>query len=409
MRPTAARRRDGIAWWRIAAAIGLVIAAVLVVRHGLAAATRKGRPAAALALAPFDSRALSAEAERILAAAQDAPARARAGDLARRALRRDPTNVSALATLGFLAAFDSDPRQVERLFDQAQKLSRRDLRTQIWFVESAVARGDVVGALRHYDIALRTTRSARDTLFPILSAAIAQPQVRVAAASTLASRPVWSDAFLYHVAISGPDPVATADLFFRLDRAAYPIDPETRVALVRRLVSAKEYDIAWARYAAMNGRATRTGLRAPDFRQLAAMVTPFDWVVGGEGGLSATLPDQRATGLDVQAGPSSGGVAATQLELLRPGRYRLAGRVRGVSASLKERPYWTLSCVGGSAAQLGRVPLPTSGEISVAYGGAVEVPIGCPAQLLQLVVPADDDIEGVAMVVESVAIDPQAR
>lgn len=180
--------------------------------------------------------------------------------------------------------------------------------------------------------------------------------------------------------------------------------PNTQAVLMERLVSAGLFDVAWTGYVNLNRRATRTQLRGSDFRQATVAVTAFDWNTPVEGGLAATLPDQRGAGLDVQASPGAGGTGATQLQLLPPGRYRLIGRVRGLSAGVAERPYWTLVCATGTRAVLGRVPIPASGDASANFGGEVVVPRNCPAQSLQLIVPADDAVQGVSFIVESITL-----
>lgn len=403
MRPVVASEPALAKSGRILAALLLAALAVFVARQGFAAAMRKAQPELALALAPFDSRSLSLVAERVLARRQDEAARARASRLARKALARDPTNVTAVTMIGFVAALEAKPDQARRLFDQAQRLSRRDLRTQIWFIEDAVGRGDVTSALRQYDTALRTSRVGREMLFPVLSTAIGEPQVRAAAAAVLRGRPPWADAFLYHAATLGPDPAALSDL---VDRARHPLSPETHAELIRRLVVAERFDLAWGRYAAKRPGASRAAVRAGDFRQGQAVVTQFDWNAAAESGLSATLPDERASGLDVQATPGAGGLAVSQLQLLDPGRYRFIGRMRGLAGTVGEKPYWALSCVTGSKAQLGRVALTASDERAADFGGAFVVPAGCPAQSLQLIVPATDDIGGIALTVERVALSP---
>jgi tetratricopeptide (TPR) repeat protein len=375
----------------------------LVGRQGFAAAVRKGRPEAALKLAPFNSRSLSAEAERVLAGGQDERARRRAAMLATRALRRDPTNVSATATLGLLAALRGRPDRAMLLFAQAQRLSRRDFRTRIWFIEDAVARGDVDAALRHYDIALRTSRIARDALFPVLSAAIAQPRVRTAAATVLDRRPSWADPFLAYAATSGPDPAA---LFHLADLLRSPLLPGINVELIRQLVMAERFDLAWARYSSSNPGAERRALRAGNFQQSAAATTQFDWNGTTENGLSTIFPDQRSEGLEVQVASGAGGVAVSQLQLLTPGRYRFSGRVRGLSPGTAERPYWALICASGSKVRLGRIDLRASGDHPVGFTGDFVVPPDCPAQSLQLIVVTTDDINGVAFVVERVALRP---
>jgi len=74
------------------------------------------------------------------------------------------------------------------------------------------------------------------------------------------------------------------------------------------------------------------------------------------------------------------GVLASQLLLLRPGRYRLAMRVTGDAAHARSLA-WTVTCAGSKTALLS-LSLADPGR--AAAGGMFEVRPDCPAQNLQL-------------------------
>ncbi|MBM3929379.1 MAG: hypothetical protein FJ335_13135, partial [Sphingomonadales bacterium] len=108
-------------------------------------------PALAYALAPYDGRITAAYATSLAGDDATLEDRARADVLAKRALQQDPTAVAAVATLGVNADIRGDKAAARRYFAYAQKLSRRDLRTQLFMIEDAVQRGDIPEALRQYD------------------------------------------------------------------------------------------------------------------------------------------------------------------------------------------------------------------------------------------------------------------
>src|SRR3546814_1290750 len=96
--------------------------------------------------------------------------------------RRPPRSTRTDTLLPYTTLFRSDAfargdqAKGERLLAYSQKLSRRDLRTQLMAIELAVAQGDISGALRHYDIALRTKKNAPELLFPVLTSALPDPR-----------------------------------------------------------------------------------------------------------------------------------------------------------------------------------------------------------------------------------------
>jgi hypothetical protein len=68
-------------------------------------------------------------------------------------------------------------------------------------------------------------------------------------------------------------------------------------------------------------------------------------------------------------------------------------------------PYWVLACANGS--ELGRIPLPRSGDQKARFMGFVQVPAGCPIQRLSLVIQPSEKIAGVAGQISEVVLSPQ--
>lgn len=364
--------------------------------------------ATAAALAPGDGRITALRAASLAGPDATARDRAAADRLARRALRQDPTAVTAAATLGLDAQVRGDTAAARRLFAYAEALSRRDLPTQLWAIEDAVARDDIPGVLRHYDIALRTSSKAAALLFPVLGSAIAEPPVRVALVATLAQRPRWSDLFIEHVAANGADPLATAQLFRGLRRAGVPIAGVSQSLLVNTLAARGALDAAWSYYAAIRPGADRRRSRDPGFTADIAVPTVFDWVPANADGLSAAIQRVGDGGLvDIAAPATVGGVLLRQTQMLPAGTYRLSGRSAGIEQAADAQPYWALTCADGR--ELGRVVMGNSAVAGGAFAGALTVPAGCPVQVLALVARPSDAVGGLSGQVERAALGPVAR
>jgi hypothetical protein len=291
------------------------------------------------------------------------------------------------------------------LFAYSQILSRRDLTTQIWAIEDAVGRGDIAGALRHYDVALRTNRTAPDLLYPVLADAIGDAAIRAELVRTLAAKPAWGASFVDYVAVGGSDPQATASLFRSLGRTGVPVSARGRTALIGKLMARGEYEDAWAFYASVHPGADRRRSRDPRFTGDAQNPSPFDWFTVNDAGISTTIQRGEQGGIvDFSAPSSIGGPLLRQMQLLPAGRYVLSGRSAGINQPEASRPYWMLACLDGR--ELGRIILPNSGEGQARFAGQFIVPAACPAQYLSLVARPSDEVSGVSGQIEEAILRP---
>lgn len=386
----------------IATALGVVI-----VSTSMAASVRGRDPAQAHRLAPLDGRWTALLASSLAIGEATPTQRRRADDLALIALRRDPTTVQAVSSLGINAQLRGDAAGARRLFAYAERLSRRDQATHLWAIEDAVARGDVPGALEHYDMALRTSRTASELLFPVLAAAIEDSAVRAAVLHTLVRKPNWGPAFADYVAGNG-SPRATAQLFRGLQRTGMTVPPQSQATVLSRLLAADDMAGAWAYYAALRRGVDRRVSRDSTFSAMLDVPTAFDWVPLSEGGVVTSLQRDGGDGrgsFDFSAPTSVGGPLLQQLQVLPPGTYRLEGRASGIDQAPDSLPYWQLTCSGGR--ELGRVVIPNSAVGGGMFRGEYQVPADCPTQLLTLVARASDAIGGVEGRIDQVRLKPR--
>lgn len=344
-------------------------------------------------------------AQQLLQSSASGRDRQKAAQLAKSALARDPAAIPAVDTLALLAGLQGQAGAARALFGYAVILSRRDLSSQLWSVEDAVAHQDVNGALLHYDIALRASNRAPDILFPVLSQALAGAPIRSALATRLNERPLWSEAFLAYTADKGPDFRATAQLFLDLRRrGVVPLD-YVEASLINRLIGGGASDEAWTYYAATHTGADRRHSRDTQFTASPVHPTAFDWNIVDDPSISASIQRDGNTGeLFFSAGPTVGGAVARQMQALPPGRYILDGRSVGVDQAQGQLPYWSLSCVNGQ--EIGRVEVSSSQRDGGRFTGIFEVPVNCSMQWLNLNIRATDNAQGLQGTVRSVSIRP---
>jgi len=338
---------------------------------------------------PAGSAGLAAAAANQLSVVPQSPASlGDAQTLAIRALERDPTNVIAARTLGLVYARRGDHAASDRLLHYAEALSRRDLATQLWFIEDRVQRNDINGALTHYDRALRTSPRARDVLLPILVQAAADPAISPPLTRLIAQRPPWWSYFLDRLIADGDSPAALTRtvLALRLD----PADPAERDDLgraLRRMVDIGAFDAARALDARLGRRRPAAGefIRNGGFEENDGF-GPFDWRLTNQPDLAGVRRGQagRVALLLISSNGRSGNVAG-QLTMMPPGRYQIGMRAGAIAGEAIARPNVRIVCANDAREVLldGRLaPAPAGGQ-AVAFG--FEVPAArCPAQWVYL-------------------------
>ncbi len=400
-------RRSGREWAaRGGMALGLAVLGYLGTATSLANVVAKVDPARAHAMAPDNGVIMAKYAQDAFSRAPTESSDSLPARLSRRALLADPTTADALTVLGFQAQFRGDTAQADRIFSYSVAISRRELRPRIWAIEEAVIRGDIAGALRNYDIALRTSGEASKILFPTLGAALAEPRIRAALLPILATDPIWKDGFISYAAGSGIEPEGAIALFREGRRSGVRPTDELRASLVNALVARNKTEEAWSYYRTFRPDARRDRSRDPNFALQAATPAVFDWQAGSDKRLSAAILRQGKKGLlDFAVPPSVGGELVSQRQVLPPGRYRLEGVSRRIDQPERSRPYWSLTCQDGR--ELGKVTVSSSQEADGRFSGRFVVPQNCKVQTLSLFARSTDDIMGISGQIENVQLLPE--
>ena len=390
-------KRTLIDWGaRIALAVGMAVCGYLGLAASAANVVVKVDPARAHQFAPGNGVITATYAQTLFTRRPTAEKDAPSVRLAREALRRNPTAVEALTVLGLHAQLRNDAARTARIFTYSNLLSRRELQPKIWAIEDAVTRGDIAAALRQYDLALRTSPEAQDLLFPTLTAALVEPQIRARLLRILATRPIWEESFIRYAASSGINPEGVLQFFAEGRQAGVVVPPDQRDDLINALFAAGKTDLAWKAYARVRRDARPDRSRDPNFALTADTRTTFDWQAGQDPSLSAAiLKSGDGTGiLDFVVPPGMGGVLVHQTELLAPGVYRLTGQSKSINQPERSQPYWVLTCQSGR--ELRRIRVSNSAKDAGVFAGKFTVPQDCPVQNLSLVAVPSDDISGVS-------------
>ena len=297
--------------------------------------------------------------------------RAEARRLASAALLRDPTAVGAARTLGFVADMDGKKQVAHAALTYSAMLSRRDAATQLWLIEEAVGRNDVPTALKHYDVALRTSALAKAAIEPVLLGATDDADLLVPIANVMRGCAVdarFPDA---------PDcrgPFAAQHRPYRRD-AGYSAG-EYRRDVYRRLIikaaESKDWRLVAQSYRVATGALPGNGpspIVDPDFKTPGPFI-PLDWQFPSS---PEVFTERGQNGLSVVA--RGDGAVARQLTFLPPGRYRIAITTDGalpLSAGL--------TCAGSG---------PSLARWKARQAQEVVIDAGCTAQWLAI------DVEGI--------------
>ena len=387
-----------------------VLVALLLVMIGYSAVTRsysiawaKTNAVSASSLVPTDARISARAAQILFQRAKTGGDRRSAIRVALRSLDRDATAIPAIVTLGLSAGMLDDVRASNAWFDYSQKLSRRDVPTQLYFIESSVSEGNVTETLRHYDIAFRVSEAIRPTLYPILESAVGNASVRTALAKMLVEKPLWGEDFMADLAAKGPELTAAAQLFVEIRRMGGVIPKDIASALLNRLVVDGDILVAWRYYTATHPGADRSIIRNPGFEPSLEESTPFDWQMSTDGGVEAALNTGEAGGLlDYQLSPTVGAIVTRQLVVAAPGKYRLGSVLKAASQPVESGPYWELKCSDGRSIGTLEMGGPVSGERR--FSKEITIPSDCPYQILALIVRPSDDIQGSTGRVTSISL-----
>lgn len=378
--------------WPWMLATGTVIVAILA---GLAAfcSVWKGAPQAVLAIDGSNAKALARQADQRLAAPKRAGVR-QAAALASESIRSQAINPQALRILGLALALDGKQARAQHLMRLSERLSRRNLGVHLWEIEKAVAANDVRGALRHYDLALRTSKTARSLLLERLVGALSEPEIRAELVPYVRTTTTWLPLFLSHAAANRANGPALAQL---AQRAGGLPDGEVyqrfEIAILGYLIDAGQFTKAQDFY--QTWRDVRPALLtsptiSPD--SASSRYAPVGWHLRSEPSYGASFigggrPDRQGSGMAIEAfaEPGFGGVVASKPLLLAPGRYALTFAFGEVTLPQGAYFGWALRCIG----QAGGFTIAIhKGQLAVAAQRStvlpVEIPANCPGQWLDL-------------------------
>ncbi|GAD50848.1 hypothetical protein NT2_12_01080 [Caenibius tardaugens NBRC 16725] len=318
--------------------------------------------------------ALAAHAAQMLDAAGDKARAGQAVAAARAVLRAEPFDVAALRLLGIAKEMEAEGRG-QSLLHLAERVSRRDLITQLALIEHAARAGDLAGTLRHYDRVLAVHPEVDEQLFPILAAALGEDAIRQRL--VVYAKRDWFTRFAYKALSLGADPVAYSAL---LVGSSGGLDPELAGQMLSRVIGQL---VAEGRFADAKRVAQElSGPRGGAMRDLGFTPATLDprldtlgWRLADNEIARAFL--ERDGRLSLRIASNRTGEMARRTTLLPEGAYRLAVTIGYQPDTPRARLTWDVRCRGAGGAVLWQAMFPVKGG-SQELG--IVVPPRCAAQ-----------------------------
>jgi hypothetical protein len=305
---TAARHEATRRSWRATAVTVLIvlIGAALSLSHSAASIIARANPQLASSLAPWDGRFEAEAAASSLATEFNGRGNGPTAVAARQALIEDATAVDAAIVLALQAELSGNRELSDGFFAYALSLSRRELRPHLWAIERAVNQGDYRTALRHYDLAMRTSGYGQEMLYPILANALQQEDIRREVIEMMAGEPAWRDSFLHYLAVVPRGVGAAAKLYPELVARGIPFKRPDALGVIDALADRGEHREAWALDQLLGGERDWVRSRDPQIAGRSGGAAAFDWKFADSPGVVVSLTrDVTAGGADFSIAPQS--------------------------------------------------------------------------------------------------------
>jgi hypothetical protein len=301
-------------------------------------------------------------------------------ELFRDATKRAPLSPEPFLVRGVQAQLAGDNSVALRAFLAAKLRDGRSIPARYFLAEQYFRTGDASQGLREIATLARMVPNGVTNLAPFVAVYAKDSRTQPQLKALFRSDPDLEQTALATLAV---DPHSTDLILALATPSAAP--PQWSGTLLQTLVAAGQYADAyrvWARVAHVSPTEERLIFNS-DFAESNAP-SPFNWTLASSTlGLAERQPGGR---LHIVYYGQENGTLASQLLLLKPGRYRLAMQIAG-DVSHAAPLSWTLNCAG-SKAQL--LSLALNDPKRVSAGVSFEVPANCAAQSLTLAASAPE-------------------
>ena len=290
-------------------------------------------------------------------------------------LRQSPLDASALRRLAVIENLRS-AGEGHGLVVLAEKVSRRDLTSELLLIDTAAEHDDLAATLRHYDHVLSVYPAARQQLFPLLASEMGEPDVRKALVP-MASRP-WLRDFALNAVDYDVAPAALMDFYGELAGKIPVTELQAGAVRVVRWLQTNNQS------AAIGTFANRIpGMVPHAFDQLGFTATtldprlaPLSWALTLGDAIDAESDGQTLT---IRVAPENAGWAASRLTFLQAGQFEVTQTVAYAAGAPSAQLEWQVTCPDTKLVPLWQESLqPVAGRATTV--SRFTVPSTCPVQ-----------------------------
>lgn len=305
----------------------------------------------------------------------------------RQILKETPLDAVALRQLSLLQAAEGEEGGLAEALSIAERISRRDIGTEIALFDLSAKQGEYDAALRHLDRAVTVHPQVGASVFPLLASALGDTKFRTTV-SRYTARP-WFRSFLA-VAADGAAPADAAALVLESRIAFSDKDGSALPRLLARLVDDGRYEVARG-LVITSGAGTGAAIDQVGFTAATTQgpLAPLTWRLTGNEIIRAESEGEGTLAIEVQ--PGAQGPVAERIMHLSPGRYVLDQHVEGTESGSGGALDWLITC-GAKTSKAEpiweqAVPVPAA---AAQYRSSFVIPQSCALQRWKLSVLAPE-------------------
>jgi hypothetical protein len=332
-----------------------------------------------------------------------------ASRMAVRSLAQQAINATALRVLGSVDDARGRRDEAKKFMQLSEGISRREISTQLWLIESSVRDDNVSAALAHYDLSLRTTPQIYEFLFPKLSEALADREIQTAFVQYIKRRPPWLEDFLTYAVGQGGRPqdiAATILLAGPLPNSKTAQELDSR--LIERLVATNALDLVEPYFLSLRG-GHKYILRSLAFDKFSTdnRFSPVTWKItetATQGGsfVAGAAADTRV--FKGYSAPGARGIVLRKLLFLHPATYTLIVKRTVELHAPESSAQWQIRCSNDPTG----MPLLTLQDDfarpSLKTHVAFTVPTNCRSQYAELSLGGGTGSAELALIIESLQL-----
>jgi hypothetical protein len=327
-----------------------------------------------------------------------------------RAFSQAPLSEEPFLIAGVDALAAGPTEHGERLLEEARRRNPRLRQVRLLLLERYLRTNKLEEAGRELSSLGRLVPEVVDALAPQFARMIRDERTGASLIRVLGDDPALQEAVLTNLASTGADPA----LILRIARSAPEMAPTHEgLPWQRQLVAslAKRGDLPealrlWRKFAGMGPGSDEKAVYDGLFQNLPGS-SPFNWefYVGSSGIAERT----RSPALNVQFFGRESVHLASQLMVLRPGRYRLSFRADGNASGDDSRLAWRVFCRANETQPLVDLPLRDISAAPRKLAAEFTVRAGCNGQWLRLTGIAGEFPETQTATIADVAVERTGR